>query len=76
MYLFSKRLQQVDNTYSNIIELPITPTDIFIHSEKQTVNYIKLQANTDNEVAEINQPSPEFEDNEDLIICPALTTAQ
>ena len=47
-----------------------------IQPGKQTVIYIESQVYTDKEVTGIIQLSPDLEDNDDLIICPALATTQ
>ena len=71
----SMQVKHADNTYFNIKEPLIRSTDIQIQLGKQTVNYIKSQGCTENELTGVIQPSPDLEDTDDLIICPALTTS-
>ena len=71
---FSKQLKHAVNTYSNIGEPSINPTDILIVPEKQAMVYIKSHVFTENDVTGIIQPCSVLEDKDDLIICPALTT--
>ena len=73
---FSIQLKHADNTYSNIIEPLLTPLDIMIPPATPTVNYIKSQVYTENEVTGTLQPSFDREDNDDFIICPPLATVQ
>ena len=47
-----------------------------IHPRKQTVYYIKSHVYTENEIRGIKQPSPDLEDNDDLIICTELRTTK
>ena len=47
-----------------------------IQPRKQTVIYIKTQVYTENDVTGILQASPDLEDNNDLIIFPALMITQ
>ena len=73
---FSMQLKHADNTFSNNEETFLNPTDILIQPNKQTVIFIKSQVYTENEVTGILQASRDLEDNDDYIICPALTTTE
>ena len=75
-FFLSLQLKHAYNTYSNISETFLNPTDILFQPGTQTVIYIISQVNNDNEVTGIMPPYPYLEDNDDPIICPALTTAQ
>ena len=71
---FSIQLKHAVNTCSNIDKPLLNPTGILIQPRKQTVIYINLQVDTENEVSGTVSPSRDLEDNDDLIICPPLTT--
>ena len=76
LFFFSLQLEHANNMYSNFIEPLLNPTDIMIQPVKQTVIYIESQVYTDKEVTGIIQLSPDLEDKDDLIICPALANTQ
>ena len=63
------QLKHAENTYSNINEPFLSPTEILIQPGKQTVIHIKEQIHTANEVTVIIEPSTVLEDKDDLIIC-------
>ena len=69
-YLISMQLNHADNTYSNISEPLLNPIDILIQPRKQITSLRRKRSNRH------NQPSPNLEDNDDLIICPVLATTQ
>ena len=62
--------------YSVVQKIMLNPKGKVIQPEKQTEMYIKSQVYKEIELIGILQPSLELEDNDDLIICPALTTTQ
>ena len=70
------QMKHADNTYSNFDGPLLNPTEFPIRPGKQTVIHPKSQIYTENEVTGIIQPSTDLEDNDDLIICPDLTTSQ
>ena len=72
----NKHAENTDNTYSNINEQLFNPIDIMIQPGKQTVNHIKSQVHTKNEVTGIKQPTFDLEDNDQLFLRPALTATQ
>ena len=74
-FLFMQ-LKHAMNTYSDINEPLLNPTEILFQPSKQTVIHNKPQVYNKNEVTSILQQSPDLDDNDDLSICPTLTTTQ
>ena len=73
---FSMQLKNEDRTYPNVIEPILDPAETILQPGKRTTIWVKLQVYTDNEATGIIQPSPLLESNEDLLICPALSSTQ
>ena len=74
--LFSMQLKNEDRTYPNIIEPILNPAETILQPGKRTTIWVKSQIYTDTEATGIIQPSPLLENNEDLLICPALLSTQ
>ena len=73
---FSMQLKNEDRTYPNVIEPPLNPVETTVQPGKRTTIWVKSQIYTDNEATGIIQPSPLLENDEDLLICPALSSTQ
>ena len=73
---FSMQLIIEDRTYPNIIESILNPVDNILQLGKRTTNSVNSQFYTENEATGIIQPSPLLENYEDLLICPAISSAQ
>ena len=73
---FSMQLKNEDRTYPNVIERILNPVETTLQPGKRTTNWVKSQIYTDNEATGIIQPSPLLENDEDLLICPALSSTQ
>ena len=73
---FSMQLKNEDRTYPNVIEPILNPVETILQPGKRTTIWVKSQIYTDNEATGIIQPSPLLENNEDLLICPALSSTQ
>ena len=73
---FFMQLKHGDNLYSKKNEPLMNLTESLTQSTKQTVSFIKPQIYTQNEVTGIMLLSPDLEDYDNFIICPALTTTQ
>ena len=73
---FSMQLKNEDQTYPNVIEPKLNPVEITLQPGKRTTIWVKSQIYTDNEATGIIQPSPHLENDEDLLICPALSSTQ
>ena len=73
---FSMQLKNEDRTYPNVIELIINPIENILQPGKRTTSWVKSQIYTDNEETGIIQLSPFLEIDEDLLICPALSSTQ
>ena len=73
---FSMQLKNEDRTYPNVIEHILNPVETTIQPGKRTTIWVKSQIYTDNEATGIIQPSPLLENDEDLLICPALSSTQ
>ena len=69
---FSMQLKNEDQTYPNVIEPILNPVETTLQPGKRTTVWAKSQIDTDNEATGIFQPSPLLENDEDLLICPAL----
>ena len=73
---FSMQLKNEDRTYPNVIEPILNPVETTPQSGKRTTIWVKSHIYTDNEATGIIQPSPLLENDEDLLICPALSSTQ
>ena len=73
---FSMQLKNEDRTYPNVIEPIINPAEIILQPGERTTVWIKSQIYTENEATGIIQPSPLLENDEDLLICPAILSTQ
>ena len=73
---FSMQLKNEDRTYPNIIEPIINPVDTILQPGKRTTIWVKSQIYTENEATGRIQPSPLLETDEDLLICPLLSSTQ
>ena len=74
--LFSMQMKNEDRTYPNVIEPILNPVETTLQTGKRTTIWVKSQIYTDNEATGIIQPSPLLENDEDLLICPALSSTQ
>ena len=74
--LFSMQLKNEDRTYPNVIEPILNPVETILQPGKRTTIRVKSQIYTDNEAIGIIQPSPLLENDEDLLICPAISSTQ
>ena len=73
---FSMQLKNEDRTYPNIIEPILNPAETILHPGKRTTIWVKSQIYTDTEATGIFQRSPLLENDEDLLMCPALSSTQ
>ena len=73
---FSMQLKNEDRTYPNVIEPIINPVDTILQPGKRTTIWVKSQIYPENEATGIIQPSPLLETDEDLLICPAISSTQ
>ena len=73
---FSMQLKKEDRTYPNVVEPILNPVETILQPVKRTTIWEKSQIYTDNEATGKIQPSPLLENDEDLLICPALSSTQ
>ena len=73
---FSMQLKNEDLTYPNVIEPILNPVETILHPGKRTTSWVKSQIHTDNEATGIFQSSPLLEKDEDLFVCPGLSSIQ
>ena len=73
---FSMQLKSENRTYPNVIEPILNPGDTIQQPGKRTTIWVKSQIYTEIEATGILQPSPLLENNEDLLICPAISSTQ
>ena len=73
---FSMQLKNEDRTYPNVIEPIINPIDTILQPGKRTTVWVKSQIYKENEATGIFQPAPLLENDEDLLICPAISSTQ
>ena len=73
---FSMQLKNEDRTYPNVIEPILNPVETTLQPGKRTTIWVKSQIYTNNEATGIIQPSPLLENDEDLLICAALSSTQ
>ena len=73
---FSMQLKNGDRTYPNIIEPILNPVETILQPGKRITIWVKSPIYVDNEATGIIQPSPLMENDEDLLICPAISSTQ
>ena len=73
---FSMQLKNEDLTYPNVIEPILNPVETTLQPGKRTTIWVKSQIYTENEATGIIQPSPLRENDDDHLICPALSSTQ
>ena len=73
---FSMQLKKEDRTYPNVFEPILNPLETILQPGKRTTIWAKSQIYTDNEATGIIQPLPLLENDEDLLICPAISSTQ
>ena len=73
---FSMQMKNEDRIYPNVIEPIVNPVETILWPRKRTTIWVKSQIYADNEATGIIQSSPILENDEDLLICPALTSTQ
>ena len=73
---FSMQLMNEDRAYPNIIEPILNPAETLLQPGKRTTIWVKSQIYTDTEATGIIQPSPLLKNDENLLICPALSSTQ
>ena len=74
--LFSMQLKNEDRTYPNVSKPILNPVETILQPGKRTTIRVKSQIYTDNEATGIIQPSPLLENDEDLLLCPAISSTQ
>ena len=72
----SMQLKSENRTYPNVIEPILNPIETILQLGKRTRIWVNSQIYTDKETTGIIQPSPLLENDEDLLICPALSSTQ
>ena len=74
--LFSIQLKDEDRTYPNVIEpeLILNPVETILQLGNQTTLWVKSQFYTDSETTGIIQRSPLLKVDEDVLICPPLSS--
>ena len=73
---FSMQTKHEDRTYPNVNEPVLNPVETILQPGKRTTIRVKSQIYTDNEATGLIQPSPLLENEEDLPICPAISSTQ
>ena len=73
---FSMHLKIEDRKYPNVIEPILNQVETILQPGKRTTIWVKSPNYTDNEATGIFQPSSCLENDEDLLICPALSSTQ
>ena len=73
---FSMQLKNEDRTYPNVIKPILNPVETILQPGRRTTSCVKSQIYTKNEATGIIQPSPLLENDEDLLICPAISSTQ
>ena len=73
---FSRQFKVEDHTYPIVIEPILNQEETILQPGRRTIIWVKSQIFTDNEATGIIQPSPLIENDEDILICPALSSVQ
>ena len=71
---FSMQLKNEDRTYPNVIKPILNPVETTLQPGKRTTIRVKSQIYTDNEATGTIQPSPLLENDEDILMCPAISS--
>ena len=70
------QLNNEDRTYPNVIQPILNPVDTMLQPGKRTTIWVKSQTYTENEATGLTQTSPFLENDEDLLICPGVSSTQ
>ena len=70
------QLKNENRTYPNAIEPLLNPVETILQPRKRNTISVKSQIYTDSEATGMIRPSPFLENDEDLLICPALSSTQ
>ena len=73
---FSMQLKNGDRTYQNVIEPILNPVETILQPGKRTTKWLKTQINTENKTTGEIQPEPLLENDDDLLICPVISSTQ
>ena len=73
---FSLQMKNEDRTYPNFIEPILNPVNTILQPGKRTTIWVKSQIYTENEATGLIQSPPLLENDEDLLICPAISSTQ
>ena len=73
---FSMQLKNEDRTYPNVIEPIKNTVDTTLQPGERTTTPVKSQIYTENEATGIFQPSPFQENDDDFLICRAISSTQ
>ena len=74
---FSTQLKDANNSYPGFIETLLNPPhDNLLQIGKQALTWVKSQRYKVHEVTGILQPSQQIENNDELIICPAILSSK
>ena len=73
---FLMQLKNEDRTDTNVIEPILNPVETILQPGKRTTIWVKSQIYTVKEATGIVQPSPLLENDEDLVVCPALSSTR
>ena len=68
------QMKNENRTYPIVIETVLSPVETILQPGKRTTIWVKWQIYADNKATRIFQPSPLLENDEDLLICPALSS--
>ena len=72
----SMQLTNEDRTHPNVSEPIRNPVETILQPGKRTITWVTSQIYTDKEAIGKIQSSPHLENDEDLLICPALSVTQ
>ena len=70
------QLKNEDRTYPNVNEPILNPVETILQPGKRTTIWVKSQIYPENEATGTIQPSPLLENDENLLICPAISSTQ
>ena len=70
------QLKNEERKYPNVIEPILNLVETILQPRERTTSSVNSQTYADNEATGISQPSPLLENDEDLLICPAVLSAQ
>ena len=76
LFFLSMQLKHEDWIYPKFIEPILSSVETILQPRKRTTIWVNSHIYTKNEATGMFQPSPLLENDENLLVCPALSSTQ